>query len=68
MPEKENRITEKKVCEKCGLIHEVPVPADEARGDEWKIVGLSIAGIALLALIWIWVFRWGVPLVEKLSR
>ena len=60
--------TEKKVCEKCGKVHETPLPEGSGRGDEWKIVGLSIAGIALLALVWIWVFRWGVPLVEKISQ
>jgi hypothetical protein len=65
--EENQQPTEKKVCEKCGLIHETPLPPGEGKGDEWKIAALSIAGIGMIALIWIWVFKWGVPLVKKLS-
>lgn len=67
MENDENKLMEKKVCGKCGLVHEMPVNPDEGRGDEWKVAALSIVGIALLALIWIWVFKWGVPLVKHLS-
>ena len=67
MAEKKTEITDKKVCEKCGLIHETPVPAGEGRADEWKMIGLSAAGIAIIVLIWVWVFKWGVPLVKHLS-
>jgi hypothetical protein len=57
----------RKVCEKCGVIHETPLP-EGAASDNWKMIALSAAGIGLIVLIWIWVFRWGVPLVKKLSE
>ena len=57
----------RKVCEQCGLIHEVPVPSEEAGSDDWKIIVLSIVGIGIIVLIWILVFKLGVPLVKQLS-
>lgn len=68
MPEKSREeITIKKVCGQCGLIHELP-DAEDARSGDWKIIALSVFGIGLIVLIWIWVFRWGVPLVKKISE
>jgi len=67
MASKDKEMVDRKVCEKCGLIHEIPAPAGEGRADEWKMIGLSAAGIAAIVLIWVWVFKWGVPLVKKLS-
>ena len=66
MAEKSREIVDRKICEKCGRIHDVPVP-DGKGGDEWKVFALCVAGIVLIALIWVWVFRWGVPLVKNLS-
>ena len=56
----------RKVCRKCGLVHEVTEPVSAA--DEWKIIGLAAAGIALLAFLWFFVFQWGVPLVSKIKN
>lgn len=67
MDKNENTLMEKKVCGKCGLIHETPIDPAESKADEWKVAALSVVGIVLLALIWIWVFKWGVPLVKQLS-
>ncbi len=66
MAERETMMIEKKVCEKCGLVHEIPAD-DASGGDDWKMIALSVVGIALIALIWIWVFRWGVPFVKSIS-
>ena len=57
----------RKVCEQCGLIHESPLSEDEAKADDWKIIALSVVGVGLIVLIWIFVFKWGVPLVKHLS-
>ncbi len=59
--------TAKSVCEQCGLIHETPISHEKEKSEDIKIAALSITGICLLILIWIWVFRWGVPLVKQLS-
>jgi hypothetical protein len=67
-PETKPEFTEKRVCEKCGLVHEVPIPAEQAKADDWKMIVMSIAGIAMIAFIWVWVFKWGVPLVKHLSQ
>lgn len=36
--------------------------------DEWLPTVLSACGIAFLVFAWIWVFRWGVPLVKSLHN
>ncbi len=68
MPKKEEEFKDRKVCEQCGLIHETPLSPDASKSDDWKMIGLSIAGIGLIVLIWIWVFKGGVPLVKHISR
>jgi hypothetical protein len=57
----------RKVCEQCGLVHEIPLSQDESKSDDWKMIALSVAGIGMIVLIWVWVFKWGVPLVKHLS-
>lgn len=59
-------MTEKKICENCGMVHEFETGEDSTR-DDWKMIALSVAGIALIALIWFGVFRWGVPFVKSIS-
>lgn len=66
--QEEERAVARKVCAKCGLTHEEELPPDAGRGDDWKLIALSAGGIGLLALIWFWVFKWGVPLVKRLSE
>ncbi|MFA6451228.1 MAG: hypothetical protein WCX65_17265 [bacterium] len=69
MPKNSEEIAKtRKVCEQCGLIHEIPLSQDESKADDWKMIALSVAGIGMIALIWVWVFRWGVPLVKRLSE
>lgn len=63
--DKEN-ITEY-VCKECGLIHEVREPADANSADQWKLAALAGGGIVLLLLLWVWVFKYGVPLVRHIS-
>ena len=68
MPKKSDEETKiRKVCEQCGLTHEMPPSPEESRSDDWKIIVLSVFGIGLIVLIWVWVFKWGVPLVKHLS-
>lgn len=67
MADKKEELSEKLVCKECGLIHEKQIPIEEARKDDLKIVGLSIMGIVMIAFIWVWVFKWGVPLVKHIS-
>jgi hypothetical protein len=64
---KEEEMKDRKVCEQCGLIHETPLAPGESKADDLKMIVLSAAGIGLIVLIWIWVFKWGVPLVKHLS-
>ena len=61
------KIKIRKVCEQCGLIHEEQITPEKAGADDWKIILMSIVGIGIIVLIWIWVFRWGVPLVKQIS-
>lgn len=58
----------RKVCAKCGLVYEEELPPGAAAADDWKLIAMSAAGIGILALIWFWVFKWGVPLVKRLSE
>jgi hypothetical protein len=67
MADTDKTIMVRKVCRKCGLMHEVEEPAPSA-ADEWKVVGLAAAGIVMLALVWFWVFKWGVPLVKYIKN
>jgi hypothetical protein len=60
-------LKDRKVCEQCGLVHELPLSPDEAKSDDWKMIVLSVVGIGMIVLIWVWVFKWGVPLVKHLT-
>jgi hypothetical protein len=69
MPKKSDEEAKtRKVCVQCGTIHELPLSPDESRSDDWKMIMLSIVGIGMIVLIWVWVFKWGVPLVKHLSQ
>lgn len=68
MSENKEEYKEKFVCRDCGLVHETPLAPEDAKKDDWKLIVLSAAGIAAIILIWMWVFKWGVPLVKKLSE
>lgn len=63
----ETPLVDRRVCEKCGLIHETELPHGAGAADNWKLVILSAVGIALLAFIWFFVFQWGVPLVKHIN-
>ncbi|GEM_PF-1741572 len=67
MSEDKEEMKIRKVCGQCGLVHETAAEPGEAGADDWKMIALSIVGIGLIALIWVWVFRWGVPLVKSVS-
>ena len=67
MADQDKDIVTEYVCEKCGLIHEVAEPADANAADQWKLAALAGAGIIALLLLWIWVFKWGVPLVKHIT-
>ncbi len=56
------------VCPRCGKKYqrEEHVPVDPA---EQKKLFLTIGGgVVFLLLVWVWVFQWGVPLVQQLTK
>ena len=67
MTQEDKDIITEYVCRECGRIHEVREPMDADSGDQWKLAALAGAGIVLLVLLWVWVFKWGVPLVKHIS-
>lgn len=66
--QEEKKAVARKVCVKCGLAHEEELPPGAAERDDWKLIVMSAVGVGLLAFIWLWVFKWGVPLVKRLSE
>ncbi len=57
----------KMICSKCGLVHYLDIKKEEKK-EKWVMVILPIIGILLVVLVWIWVFKWGVPLVKKIHN
>ena len=66
MENSEKTYETKLVCSECGLVH-AKQEKDDSRGNQWKLVALAAGGIVFLLLIWIWVFKWGVPLVKHIQ-
>ncbi len=58
--------TEAMVCEDCGTVHHLPAPPED-RGDELKLIALCAGGVLLIALLWVWIFKFGVPLVKSMT-
>ena len=56
------------VCEQCGRIHTVEQAEPENAADQWKLAALAAGGIVLLLILWFWVFKWGVPLVQHVRN
>ncbi|HOO56786.1 MAG TPA: hypothetical protein PLN69_08170 [bacterium] len=64
---KKAEFKERWVCEKCGLVHEQPAAPEKTRAEEIKVIVLSAVGVALIALIWVLVFLYGVPFVKQIG-
>lgn len=63
----EKKYETKLVCAECGKTHIKEEAADSNKSDQWKLVALAAGGIFALLLIWVWVFKWGVPLVKHIQ-
>lgn len=67
MTGQDKETTTEYVCEKCGLIHEVKESEAASGADQWKLAAIAGGGIVALLLLWVWVFKYGVPLVKHIS-
>ncbi len=55
------------MCAECGKVHVKEELADSNKAEQWKLAALAAGGIIALLLIWVWVFKWGVPLVKHIQ-
>lgn len=67
MEKEEKKYIDEYVCEECGRVHTVESAEPENPADQWKLVGMAAAGICFLLILWVWVFKYGVPLVKHIK-